>query len=136
MFVRTAYPKTKCLSDNPTSRTSEIFVADSMRFFRAPTTSIDSVNSAQMIDMIEVLIVMMMKKDDNEDADNEDDNDGDNVDDGVDDTSPEVWLELFCETLFRAEIGPRRYLNGAPVFSKSHHHHHHHHHYLHHRILT
>ena len=33
-----------------------MFVADSMRFFRAPTTSIDSVNSAQMINKIEVLI--------------------------------------------------------------------------------
>ena len=33
-----------------------MFVADSMRFLRAPTTSIDSVNSAQMIDKIEVLI--------------------------------------------------------------------------------
>ena len=33
-----------------------MFVADSMRFLRAPTTSIDSVNSAQMINKIEVLI--------------------------------------------------------------------------------
>ena len=31
-----------------TSRTSEIFAADSIRFFRAPTTSMDSVNSARV----------------------------------------------------------------------------------------
>ena len=129
-----------------------MFVADSMRFFRAPTTSIDSVNSAQMINKIEVLIrdkdmmmvvmqstfcpvvvifgdisldiigvlmmtsmttliFMVMKEGVNNNY-----NDGEYIDDGVDDTSPEVWLELFCEAFFRAEVGPRRYLNGAPVF--------------------